>query len=378
SNDDPCEKGSHSIANKPMRAADYALVEQELLRQQSKIDMPSKSLKNQQGWSSHSLDESDEEFHLMRMENRISPELENSTLNDNDSFCSSISSDARSDYAYNTFGASQRTSKARSSSVQAMLQDHMTELTHFRCCCSSVCIIILHDDSVQESLSNNSNSTQELDLKSTLSLKDRASTFFNDLLALQMSGFDFKDFEMAKDPLSKLCETNHLRLMASSVAIDGNEKSSSAQCILNFSLSLFQFEVLECLFDSANVVHKSQTPTYVQILSCENKLNSQDSSGLELQEACFKLKYQQVECTSQNSIIKLPPNKLDIQIGPMKCEVDISLTDRIRTLLKFPNFFSQVDSKNNEWRDCDVGINTRVSPKTEISISSPNLKINLR
>ena len=38
-----------------MRPADYALVEQELLRQQEKSDVTTKSLKNQQGWSSPSL-----------------------------------------------------------------------------------------------------------------------------------------------------------------------------------------------------------------------------------------------------------------------------------------------------------------------------------
>lgn len=57
SNCDNSKKVQPIVANKPMRPADYALVEQELLRQQEKTDVATKSLRNPQGWSSHSLGE---------------------------------------------------------------------------------------------------------------------------------------------------------------------------------------------------------------------------------------------------------------------------------------------------------------------------------
>ncbi|XP_054715680.1 autophagy-related protein 2 homolog B-like [Uloborus diversus] len=366
SDSDSAKHLPHSVLNKPMRPADYALVEQELLRQQTRSEIPTKSLKNQRGWSSQSFDESDEEFHLMPMENRRLQEFPTST-NDNESMCSSISSDSRSE------SGPQKGHKSRSSSVQAMLQDPLSELTHFRVCCSSCCIIILHDDSVNESINYNPNITLKTN---SLSLKDRAEIFFKNLLDLQLSGFNFKDFMDARGPLSKLCQANHLRIMSSAITIDGNEKSSSAQRILNFCISLFQLEILECLFDSSASA-KDVEPTYMQILKFQNAVGEANSNE-DRKEASCKIRYQQIECTTQNRNVKPPANKLDVQLGLMACEVDISLTDRIRTLLNFHNFFPQTDTKDSSWKNSDVEPVSRISSKTEINVSSPNLEIKLR
>ncbi|XP_055954080.1 autophagy-related protein 2 homolog B-like [Argiope bruennichi] len=373
SNGDTKRKLPLSVANKPMKAADYALVEQELLRQQQRSDGPSKSLKNQQGWSSHSLDESDDEFQLMTMHNKRYVDAPNcSVLNEADSLCSSISSDTRSDCT-GSVSSNHRLSRTRGSTVQAMLQDQMSELSYFQGSFSSLCVIILHDDSVHESLNRSSDNTSKSSSKKSCSLKERAETFFNDLHSLQISGLDFTDFSATKEPLSKLCATNHLRLMASSVSVRGSKRSSSAQCTSDFSLTLAKFEVLECLFNSANVAKKLQPCVYVPILACNRQINMDDgNSGIF--EACFGLKYQQVEYTTQSRLIKPPANKLDIQFGPLSCEIDISLTDRIQTLLNFQGSSSQLDARN-DWKDSE---STRSSPITEVSVFSPDLTIHLR
>ncbi|GFY75857.1 autophagy-related protein 2 homolog B [Trichonephila inaurata madagascariensis] len=352
-----------TVANKPMRPADYALVEQELLRQQQKSDIPSKSLKNQHGWSSHSLDESDEEFQLMTMHNKLASDMP-ITSNDGDSMCSSISSDTRSDYT----APCGRQSKSRGSTVQAMLQDQMSDVMHFQGSFSSLCIIVLHDDSVQESLTKSSADTSKSTSKKCFSLKERAETFFSDLHALQMGGLDFTDFTSIRQSLSELCPTNHLRLLASSISLDGSQRSSSAQSILDFTLSLSKVQVLECLFNSVN---KMLAQTYVPILLCDQLLNIEDN---DLSEVCFKLKYQQIEYTTQSRHIKPPANRLDIQFGPISCEIDISLTERIQTLLNFQNSTSHLDGKS-DWKDSDI---SRSSSKTDVTISSPDLTINLR
>lgn len=97
------------------------------------------------------------------------------------------------------------------STVQAMLQDQLSDLTHFSGSLSSLCIIILHDDSVLNSMNRNTSDIVKPNSNSPVSLKDRAETFFNDLLTLQMSGLDFKNFASVRGPLSEICDTNHLR-----------------------------------------------------------------------------------------------------------------------------------------------------------------------
>ncbi|XP_042904044.1 autophagy-related protein 2 homolog B isoform X1 [Parasteatoda tepidariorum] len=375
SSTEDCRRMSVAAANKPMRAADFALVEQELYRQQQKCEIPTKSLKNQ-GWSSHCIDESDDEINFMSMESKHCKEF---VENENDSLSSSISSDfVRSDSSGNQFSTNLRRRSRNSSTVQALLQDQVSELTHFHGCVSSCCIIILHDDSVQESLSASCKDSEESDTNKSISLKERAETFFDDLLKFQMDGFDFKDFNVSRDPLSKLCETNHLRLMASSVTIDGNEKSSSIQRILNFSMSFFKCEILESLFNSANIVNKpnQKSPTYVEILKCDNRISSENNT--EMQQAALKLKYQQIDYIAENRTMKPPTNKLELQFGPITCEFDISITDRIQTLLGFQGSFSQNDSKKEDWKDSEIMATTRSAPKTDINLSSPNVTINLR
>ena len=92
-----------------------------------------------------------------------------------------------------------------------MLQDQLSDLTHFSGSLSSLCIIILHDDSVQESLNKNTSDIVKPNSNSSISLKDRAETFFNDLLTLQLSGLDFKHFASTRGPRTEICDTNHLR-----------------------------------------------------------------------------------------------------------------------------------------------------------------------
>lgn len=364
SNCDISKKVQPSVANKPMRPADYALVEQELLRQQEKSDVTTKSLKNQ-GWSSHSLDESDEDFHLMTMENKVYPEVTPCSSLQDDPLTSSTNSDIKSEC--NSSYSSTPRGKHRGSSVQAILTDPLSELTHFRGCFSSLLVIILHDDSVQETFTGEVGHT-------TISLEVQAETFFNDLLSLQMDGFNFKDFSSAREPLSKLCQTNHLRLMASGIVLDGNETSSSVERILKFNISFHQFEVLECLYNSSTFSSENQNPNYMQLITFPKK--SDPSS--DLKEACFRLKYSQVECTSQNRTNKPPSNKLDIQFDKMECDVDISLTDRIRTLLNFNNTPDHAGNKWDHWKVSDIGIVTQTSSKTDITLSSTSVTVNLR
>ncbi|GIX76500.1 autophagy-related protein 2 homolog B [Caerostris extrusa] len=307
---DAKRKSSLSVTNKPMKAADYALVEQELLlRHQQKFDVPSKSLKNQHGWSSHSLDESDDEFQLA-MHNRFETETPNTTFNDG---------------------------------------------IHY-----AVALAVIQSQTV-------------LDLVIDDFLKQEAPLY---MLCYKIKCQNYRismTFSQVKNPYQKLCATNHLRLMASSISVDGSQKSSCVQCTSDFAISMMKFQVLECLFNSANLTENVQSVTYVPILVCDQKISMTDSLKAELSDSCMNLKYQLVQYSTQRSMTKPPANRLDIQFGPLTTEIDISLTDRIQTLLNFQNF-NNIDIRSNKI-DSD---STRYSPKTEITISSSDVTVNLR
>lgn len=59
-----------------------------------------------------------------------------------------------------------------------------------------------------------------------------------------------------------------------------------------------------------------------------------------------------VYCYIQNRTNKPPANKLDIQFDTMECDVDISIGDRIRTLLDFSSVTDNTDNKWDHWVSC--------------------------
>ncbi|XP_023213740.1 autophagy-related protein 2 homolog B-like [Centruroides sculpturatus] len=194
---------------KPMGAADYALVEQELQKQINQPQLMTKGFQHHQGWSSHSLDDSDDEF-LPVIGNKFGKE----NLNDMDSSMSSSSSSVSKPSGYHSSNSSYRRSSLKSKgNVQGLLQDPLTELTQFSAKFSCVYLLILHDDILLPSSTLTNSRTVLPTLASVTKMKNTSEKFFEDLMKILLDGVNIKDFSEMREHLSNICQLNHLRLV---------------------------------------------------------------------------------------------------------------------------------------------------------------------
>ncbi|XP_076360508.1 autophagy-related 2 isoform X2 [Tachypleus tridentatus] len=375
--------------SKPMAPADYVLVEQELQRQLKQPCFPTHALFPQKGWSTHSLDDSDEEFLPMTTggimgssgvsdKGTIASEMESSQ-------CSSTSSGTiKSSASAGTFSQKSTAPKRKTrptksrGSVQGLLEDPVCELTQFRGQCGSLCLIILHDDIL--TLSSSLVSGSMTPSPQTVSqMKMMADKFFTDLAAVTMAGHSFRDFQDMRDQLSQICQINHLRLMAAPVTLEGSEKSSLLQWLLSMSITVANLEVVECLFEKKSNLTDPNKDTmsveYSELLSFSKE--PLKSLGINLPgwtDPSFKMKFEQVEKAFQSHKVKNPHTSISIHMGPFHSEIDISIVDRINALLN-PQPLCQVVEKQQEeptsqvWKDDDHSLTP--GERTFLHFTSP-------
>lgn len=355
---------------KPMGAADYALVEQELQKQIYQPQFTTKGFQHQQGWSSHSLDDSDDEF---------LPVSGSKTGKENDmdsSMSSSNSSNISKPSGYHSSSSSYRRNSLKlRGNVQGLLQDPLTELTQFSARFSCVYILILHDDILSPSSTLTNSRSVLPSLASVNKMRETSEKFFEDLKKILMDGANIKDFSEMRGYLSNICQLNHLRIMASPIIIEGNEKSSSLQWLLSSIVTIADAEIVECLFNdkTESKDNGSMQPQYSEILSFSaSSVRSTGSNVPNWNEPSIRIKYHGTERASQMRNLKQPNNSINIQLGPLYSEVDISILDRIHALLRLYPLSSMNEKYDaspsaQSWSEKEQ----TTTGKTDIVLSSP-------
>lgn len=346
---------------KPMDQKDFARVEQDLLKQISTRNPPSKALGANAGWSTHSLD-SDEEYLPMT---RCGTSVE----------CGSIASDMDSSVSSSTFHPVSTKQRKRSKpkyASQGLSEDILTDLTHFHVRCSAIYAIVLHDD-VLPSSADGAAPLGHPSPNAACRMRALAENFFEGL-----SGHDLSDFQAARDHVVKICRSNHLSFAASPVNLEGTEKSSSSQWMLSVSTTVRDLEVLECLLDGADRGDSSlREAQYSEILSSYNTCGGSPSRSTS---PFLRMKCEHYEKTCQVRGVREPVTTVSVELGPGRVEVDCSLVDRIYALLHPPQQLSRITKKQVDiWQMSQNGEHTSVAAcKTTITVHSSYVQINWR
>lgn len=157
-------------------------------------------LRHTQGWSTASLDESDNEDEFLPM--RLPGAMTTS-----DSAVSNASS------MEGSFSASSVASKSSVSNVhrtqkhrQSIDTDPTAEVFQFHIRLSSIAIILLHEDILTTSIEG-----LGLTKASTRQMKNTAEEFFTKLGIFAATGYGNKDFEKASKLFIEACQLSHIR-----------------------------------------------------------------------------------------------------------------------------------------------------------------------
>nr|QSV39518.1 autophagy associated protein [Locusta migratoria] len=343
---------------KPMDPADFHRVEQELQQQlhpQSSIG--DKGLQHTQGWSTASLDDSDEEFLPMR-----GTAMTESVLSDTGSMdaslCSSVSSTSSTSKSTSVSSPTRRLSgfggppgmqspsfqqnlssrpkkKSNKGSVTSTLEsDPSAEVSHFHIRMSSLAVVLLHEDVLTVCVDSDGSM---LARSSVQQMKTVANDFFSELGLFAVSGYGRKDFKEARDVFLKACQLNHIRLLAAPVIIEGNERTTTQASSVAGTLTAASLEILECLIDKKTPSQKANVE-YVELLRFLRSTDAEEGQNTYLlhSQPDLKLVFKYTEkAINHGQLRHYTHPRTDLKFTLEKCvsEIDISIVDRITAVL---------------------------------------------
>eukprot|EP00066_Takifugu_rubripes_P026085 XP_011615351.1 PREDICTED: autophagy-related protein 2 homolog B isoform X2 [Takifugu rubripes] len=141
-------------------------------------------------------------------------------------------------------------------------------------------------------------------------------------------------FLESRNIFNQACPHDNLRFVAQGLKISYEHCKGSSLRTFNTDVSLNQMEFLECLFPSEGFSSDSQRGIqYTELLTFDMA-----SPDVPLQ-TCLHLLYKQKERKGPQSgqfRLSTIPRKAEIQVelGPVRCELDISIVDRLNSLLQ--------------------------------------------
>ncbi|XP_015584958.1 autophagy-related protein 2 homolog B [Cephus cinctus] len=318
--EDTSNVAPRTCTEKPMADSDFNRVERELLHQIHPTQgLRTMDLRHTQGWSTASLDESDNEDEFLPMRTPGAGSMIDSMSSNNISMEGSISASSVSSKSSVTNVPRQQ--KYRTN-VDA---DPTAETSQFHIRVSSIAIVLLHEDILTACIEGLS-----LTRASTEHMKHAAEEFFKKLGVFAAAGYGNKDFERASKLFIDACQLSHIRLLAAPLVMEGSEKTTVQASAISGSLTLASVELVECLIDSNGTnANGSTSVEYIELLGFP-KDNASNFGFTNKTDFRMRFKYTE-KAVRHAQVTKFahPRTEIDIHMEPFNSEIDITIVDRI-------------------------------------------------
>ncbi|XP_050420614.1 autophagy-related protein 2 homolog B isoform X2 [Adelges cooleyi] len=286
---------------KPMTESDFNHIEIDLINHVEPKLGVGVGLRGMQGWSE--VHDIEEEFYPLQgaKKNNFMPSMDSSMT----SSMSSIAS--RSDL-------SSRYSRHKNKSKNEWLG----ETNHFNVQLASLCVVLLHEDVLAV--------CPETETITQCSQNEMRKISHQYLMTVQSA-----DALQDHDKITKSLERNHLRLVATKVVVEGDEKTNETVKDVNIHALGNDVEILEVLVDS------SEDPTqYIPLLRFvrDDKFSHLKTSNTDQPDIQVQFKHNTKSTRFCN------PVSLEIKINMQEAfsEVDISIINRLSSYIYSPDF----------------------------------------
>lgn len=215
------------------------------------------------------------------------------------------------------------------------------------------------------------------------------SSAFSDMQGLTAEHFqslsDAEEWDLQnvlglRDKFARSTPVSHLWLHASRVVAEGKEKVSSNDTTITGRISLETCEVWEHLFGlqdsvasvtSESVYHLRTAPICMELLTFPNR-SQEDRSSFQ---PSVIIDYQSTEANRSNQSNQIASNSLRLNLQAARTDLDITIIDRLHTLLTAINPPRKVDVKR--WED-GMRSTAEVKQPTEVIVRCESLTINVR
>ncbi|XP_029453756.1 autophagy-related protein 2 homolog B isoform X3 [Rhinatrema bivittatum] len=143
--------------------------------------------------------------------------------------------------------------------------------------------------------------------------------------------FSADDLVSIRTVFAKACSHDHLRFMGIGIKVSHEQRQRSSSRYFSTDMAIGQMELLECLFPTDS---HSFPPQYTELLTFDNGKET-DSNSVPCVHLHYKHSDNRGPQGSQGRLSAIPQKaELQIQLSPVSCELDISIVDRLNSLLQ--------------------------------------------
>ncbi|XP_032261770.1 autophagy-related protein 2 homolog B isoform X3 [Phoca vitulina] len=158
-----------------------------------------------------------------------------------------------------------------------------------------------------------------------------AIAFFTCIEKIDPARFSTDDFKSFRAVFAEACKHDHLRFIGTGIKVSYEQRQRSASRYFSTDMSIGQMELLECLFPTDS---HSVPPHYTELLMFHSKERTDSHPPV-----CLQLHYKHSENKgpqgNQARLSSVPQKaELQIKLNPVFCELDISIVDRLNSLLQ--------------------------------------------
>ncbi|XP_069064370.1 autophagy-related protein 2 homolog B isoform X2 [Pleurodeles waltl] len=162
-------------------------------------------------------------------------------------------------------------------------------------------------------------------------LTPMALDYFSQIAKVDPIKLSSDDFLSFRTVLAEACAHDHLRFMGAEIKLSHEQRQKSSSRCFSTDLAIGQMELLECLFPTESHSIPAQ---YTELLKFANRKGSDSNVA-----SCIHLHYKYTDTKgpqgSQGRLSALPQkSELHINLSPVYCELDISIVDRLNSLLQ--------------------------------------------
>uniref|UniRef100_G1NKJ9 Autophagy related 2B n=1 Tax=Meleagris gallopavo TaxID=9103 RepID=G1NKJ9_MELGA len=162
-------------------------------------------------------------------------------------------------------------------------------------------------------------------------LTPMARDFFARIEKIEPVKFATEDFLSFREVFSEACSHDHLRFIGTGIRVSYEQRQRSTSRSFSTDLSIGNMELLECLFSTDS--HSIQ-PHYTELLTFHSE-EENDSHALPCLQLHYKHSDNRGPQGSQGRLSSIPQKaELQIKLSPVFCELDISIVDRLNSLLQ--------------------------------------------
>ncbi|XP_060533459.1 autophagy-related protein 2 homolog B isoform X2 [Cylas formicarius] len=304
------------LNSKPMTDTDYEKIEKELQNLLNPFPhYQALNLQQNHGWATGAMDDSTGEYIPMK---EAASGMYDSTL-------SGVSSSMESSFSSSMVSSATDQSHHSRRRVSNIDTDPTAEISRFHIRLVSLAVVLLHEDI----LSVSTDSKQVL----VRQMQKTVEKFFNNIDYTTFSGYVGKDFNEMNSSFGKACRLSHLRLLAAPIQVEADEKTTNSSFSISGQMTAAKVQLLECLYNCEKV-------KYIPLIDFE--LSPNVSGSPNVTKPSIKLRFKHVQRTGKSMLSKKCGPRTDLSISLNKCsaEVDISIIDRITSLLNYPPIFA--------------------------------------